>query len=107
MNTHVEMLTESTIENGKSILAATLVVQGEGEKPHRVVLRYWRGEYVTYIETLKAVHDLLVDQNGDPQTLYEHASYEEGHYHGQDFDRAMRDFHERAAAFLSRLTRKA
>ena len=105
MNTHIEMLVESTIENGKSILASTLVVQGEGERPHRIVLRYWRGEYVTHIETLDKT---CQPPMGDPCIeLYEHHAYEEGHYHGQDFDRAMRDFNARSAVFLRRLTRKA
>lgn len=106
MNTTLSSLTESVVESGKSVLAATVIVQAEGERPHRVVLRYWRGEYVTHVELLKRTAVRFLDQPGaDAYEAFEHDGFDQGHYFG-DFDKAMRDFHERAA-LLSRLTRKA
>jgi hypothetical protein len=107
MNTTLSSLTESVVENGKTILAATLPVQGEGERPHRVVLRYWRGEYVTHVELLKSTAVRFLDQPGaDAYDAFEHDGYMDGHYFGQDLDKAMTDFQERAAKLLSTLTRK-
>lgn len=108
MNTTLDSLTESVVENGKSILAATLIVKGPANRPHRVVLRYWCGEFVTHLELLKPTAVRFLDQPGaDAYEAFEHEGYEQGHYHGQDFDEAMRAFNARSAVFLRRLTRKA
>lgn len=105
MNTSIDALTESIVENGKSILAATIVVQGQGERPHRVILHYWRGEFVTHMEILDKT---CQPPMGDPCIeLFEHHSYDQGHYFGQDFDNALRDFHARSAVLLRSLARKA
>lgn len=109
MNTNVDTLTESIVENGSTILAATLIVKGPADRPHRVVLRYWRGEYVTHLECLQETKVCFKgrDLSPDEWSAYEHASYDQGHYHGTDLEAAMRDFHERSAVFLRRLARKA
>lgn len=108
MNTTLDSLTESIVENGKTILAATLIVKGPADRPHRVVMRYWRGEFVTHLELLKpTAARFLVQPGTDAYEAFEHEGYEQGHYHGQDFDEAMRDFNARASVLLRRLTRKA
>jgi hypothetical protein len=105
MNENLDSLTESVVENGKSILAATLVVQGPADRPHRVVLRYWKGEFVTHLECLKRT-PVRFEVNEHEDLVFEHDGYMDGHYFGQDLDKAMTDFQERAAKLLSTLTRK-
>ena len=103
MNTSLTALTESIVENGKTVLAATLVKKGLGEMYHRIVLRWVDDEYVVHIETL---HQATVRFPGDPgsddQTCFVHAGYTDGFY-TKEFDKALGEFSRRARHHLDKM----
>jgi len=63
------------------ILKATGIAKGAAEKPHRVVLREFRGEYVTHFQNMDSADDFYW-----------------GHYF-KDLAAAEKDFDARAKEF--------
>lgn len=107
MNTSITALTETVVENGNTVLAATIITKGPADMAHRIVLRYLKhqDEFVVHLETL---HTATVRFTGDPgatdQDCYVHAGYTDGNYFGPDsFARAFEKFTERARRHLDRL----
>jgi len=103
MNHSLSCLSESVVENGKSILAATHIRKEEGTRAHRIVLRYdsAREEYVVHLETL--VNEFITfERNGYDDMIYVHDGYHNGYY-TKDFERALAEFTLRSHDFLERL----
>jgi len=104
MNTSINVLTETTVENGRSILASTLITKGVGEHAHRIVLRFVKDEYVVHLETLHVCTIRFADNSGE-QDCYTHAGYVDGYY-TKDQNLAWENFSHRARTLLTRLTGK-
>lgn len=106
MNTTLTSLTETIVENGKTILAATLITRGSGEGAHRIVLRYVKdkSEFVVHLEMF---HVATVAFTGDPvdrdnHDCYVHAGYTDGYY-TESFAKAFCEFTRRAMLHLDKL----
>jgi hypothetical protein len=75
------------------VLAAGPWIKGSGEKPHRIVLRYYAGSFITHMQTL------FNDGRGETIASFSHGTYCPGspETNQPNFNMAIGDFIDRIA----------